>query len=632
MEFPKGHWLLDQKINKLIFLNLGIAIAYIVIVNISLKFISLPGNIASVWLPAAMTLTLVISQGISVFPGIFLGSIFGISTALLELTPPLSIFNFIFLNVICAGLNCLQPFITHYLIQRFAKYQNIFNHVNGVFIFIIAAIFSPAVSATIGIGAHCLTGVINWNNYGISWITWWSASALGHLIFTPFLLLFNSFRKQKFQYRGIEKLFLITIFIFIVWLAFIKNYDLEYIFLPLLIWSVFRLGNLFSSLLVSLVAIVAIVATANGYGNFVKNTPHESLVILQSFIGVFSITSLILSAVVDEKRVAQSSLEKTLNTLELQVRERTAALQQSEAQLDGFFSSASIGMSIVDEQLRYMRINEVLAEINGTSVADHLGKTVQEILPNLYPAIEPFYKQVLLTGKPFLNQEITGEVPSQPGIKLTWLVSFFPIFNMDNIPCRVGVVVIDISDRKKIEIQLQKQARIDGLTQIANRRYFNEIFLIEWQRCIRNQQPLALILCDVDYFKPYNDTYGHPMGDECLIQIAKALSGNIQRSTDLVARYGGEEFVVLLTNTDREGALHIANMIRDQIHKLNIAHKNSLVSNHITASIGVCVSIPTIYHQPDQLLSTADQALYQAKQEGRDRIIIKMMDNESVLI
>ncbi|MFM6025242.1 MAG: GGDEF domain-containing protein, partial [Dolichospermum sp.] len=236
-----------------------------------------------------------------------------------------------------------------------------------------------------------------------------------------------------------------------------------------------------------------------------------------------------------------------------------------------------------------------------------------------------FYHKVLLTGRPLFNQETTGVIPSEPDVQKTWLVSYFPIFDLNNIPYRVGVVVIDISDRKEMELKLEQQARIDGLTQIANRRYFNEIFLNEWQRCLRTQEPLSLILCDVDYFKAYNDTYGHPMGDECLIKIAKTLSASIHRSSDLVARYGGEEFVILLSNTNLEGTLYIANIIRSKIHDSNIPHQGSAINNHVTLSMGISVAIPTLSQDADKLLLMADQALYQAKQEGRDRIMIKIM-------
>ncbi|WP_413172629.1 diguanylate cyclase domain-containing protein [Anabaena azotica] len=624
MKFKKIHLLSDQKINNLIIINLLVAVAYILTVNISIRFISLPGGTSSVWLPSGITLALVILQGIQVLPGIIVGSILGISKNLLDLSPDLSVFNFIFLHIICAAANCLQPLITNYIIQVFAAHKNIFNHVHTVLIFIFAAIFSPIVSATMGITVHFLTGLISWNNYGISWLIWWTASALAHLIFTPFFLLLSSFNPEKFQYRRSEKLLIFTISGFIFWLTFINNYNLEYTFLPILIWSVFRLGNFISSCLVSLVAIIAIVATGNGYGNFVKDTPYQSLVILQSFMGVFSITSLILSAVVDEKRVAQSSLEKTLANLELKVRERTAALRQSEAQLDGFFSSASIGMSIIDRQLKYVRINEILAEINGKTVVEHLGKSIKEILPQMAPKIEPLYKQVFATGIPLLNQEISGEVPSLPGIERTWLISYFPIFDLDNVPLTIGSVVIEISDRKQLEMQLQQQVRLDGLTQIANRRYFDEVLLREWVRCIRTQQPLSLIFCDADYFKAYNDTYGHPIGDSCLIQIAETLSKNVQRTSDLVARYGGEEFAILLSNTTAEGAIHVANSIRKQIHDLNIPHKKSLVSDHVTLSIGIATCIPMSENRPEELVIKADQALYEAKHQGRDRIIFKI--------
>jgi PAS domain S-box-containing protein len=176
-------------------------------------------------------------------------------------------------------------------------------------------------------------------------------------------------------------------------------------------------------------------------------------------------------------------------------------LQQSEAQLDGFFYSASMGMSIFDKQLKFVKINDVLAKINGIPVGNHLGKNLQEIVPDLFPKIEHFYQKFLSTGKPLLNQEIIGQFRGETGIEKTWLASYFPIFDIDNVPYRVGVVMIDISDRKAIELQLQKQARINGLTQIANRRYFNEVFLHEWQHCLRTQEPLSdsILLLTFDF-------------------------------------------------------------------------------------------------------------------------------------
>jgi diguanylate cyclase (GGDEF)-like protein/PAS domain S-box-containing protein len=600
-----------KKINKII-LNLWVAIAYAIAVTISLEFISLPGKVASVWLPSALTFALVFRLGNQVFPGIILGSMIGLIPNILE-WKHLAI-SIVLLNIICSLANCLQPWIATNLIKKIANRKDIFNHVNTVCIFIFAAVIAPTASATMGITTSCVIGTIPWSKYLISWVTWWLASALAHLIFTPPLILWQDLTLPKKQPPYSETILVFLLFIAIIVLTFIYKYPLSYTLLPILIWTVFRCGNFVATLLIAITSVIAIISTVLGYG-------FESLIRLQSFMGVFALTTLILSALIDEKRAAQLSLKQTLANLELQVIERTAALQQSEAQLDGFFSSASIGMGILDQQLKYLRVNEILADIHGASISDHIGKTIAEILPQLAGVIEPLLEKVLITGQPLLNQEITGETPSKPGIQQTWLVSYFPIFDINNHPMRVGVVVVEISDRKQLEIQLQKQARIDGLTQIANRGYFDEVLFNEWQRCIRTKEPITIILCDADYFKAYNDTYGHPMGDICLIKIAEILKINAKRASDLVARYGGEEFVILLPNTTLESALHIANLIRDQIHNIKIPHSQSQISDYVTLSMGIATCIPAQKQEQQELINQADKALYKAKQQGRDRII-----------
>ncbi len=169
--------------------------------------------------------------------------------------------------------------------------------------------------------------------------------------------------------------------------------------------------------------------------------------------------------------------------------------------------------------------------------------------------------------------------------------------------------------------ELQRLASVDGLTQVANRRRFDEYLNTEWRRLAREQRPLSLILCDVDYFKRYNDTYGHLAGDHCLQQIAAILRQDLKRPADLVARYGGEEFALILPNTDAMGAVSVAESVRKAVQGLEIAHANSPVSQYVTLSLGVATLVPTPDTSPEQLITTADQALYQAKAEGRDRAI-----------
>ncbi len=169
--------------------------------------------------------------------------------------------------------------------------------------------------------------------------------------------------------------------------------------------------------------------------------------------------------------------------------------------------------------------------------------------------------------------------------------------------------------------QLQNLAMVDQLTQIANRRCFDEILHQEWHRLVREKRPLSLLLCDIDYFKQYNDTYGHSQGDICLQQVAQALQQGVQRSIDLVARYGGEEFVVILPHTDQEGALQVAKKIQDVLEQFNLPHRRSAVADRVTMSIGICTLIPTVKRFPLDLINAADHALYQAKTLGRNRTV-----------
>lgn len=188
----------------------------------------------------------------------------------------------------------------------------------------------------------------------------------------------------------------------------------------------------------------------------------------------------------------------------------------------------------------------------------------------------------------------------------------------------------EIRERRHAEAKLEKAnkelkrlASRDGLTQIANRRRFDEYLKQEWQRMTREQSPLSLLLSDLDDFKAYNDTYGHQAGDECLQQIAQCMDNALKRPADLVARYGGEEFVIILPNTDADGALHIAKRIQKEISRLKLPHAQSSVSPYITLSIGVSSTTPQQGNSPELLLDTTDKALYEVKALGKNAVIFK---------
>ena len=174
------------------------------------------------------------------------------------------------------------------------------------------------------------------------------------------------------------------------------------------------------------------------------------------------------------------------------------------------------------------------------------------------------------------------------------------------------------SELEKSNVELQKLSNLDGLTGIANRRSFDEFIAKECLRSARENTTLSLIIVDIDYFKPYNDNYGHLAGDGCLREVACALAEVVHRPADLVARYGGEEFGVVLPNTDIAGAEKLAQKLCEKIRSMKITHEFSEVTDHITLSLGITSGVACEASSPSDLILQADEALYSAKDSGRN--------------
>lgn len=168
--------------------------------------------------------------------------------------------------------------------------------------------------------------------------------------------------------------------------------------------------------------------------------------------------------------------------------------------------------------------------------------------------------------------------------------------------------------------EVEKLSFLDGLTGIANRRMIDLTLDKEWERAQRDQTALSLIMLDIDCFKQYNDYYGHLQGDECLKQIAKALSGVSKRAIDLIGRYGGEEFILLLPETNKTQAIQLAEQCLSAVKRENLLHQSSETSDVVTVSAGVSTIIPLENPLSSTLIETADKLLYQAKHKGRNRL------------
>ena len=196
---------------------------------------------------------------------------------------------------------------------------------------------------------------------------------------------------------------------------------------------------------------------------------------------------------------------------------------------------------------------------------------------------------------------------------------------VDFITKPINPVIVRARVRTHLTLKLQgdllrASALLDGLTGVANRRKFDEDLQTDWRQCLRETAPLSLILIDIDYFKLYNDRYGHQAGDNCLKLVARALSETLRRPYDKLARYGGEEFACLLPKTKLAGASAMAERMQARVSELRVEHLGSDVDQVVTISLGVASMVPTPSETPELLLKAADQQLYEAKRTGRARV------------
>lgn len=216
--------------------------------------------------------------------------------------------------------------------------------------------------------------------------------------------------------------------------------------------------------------------------------------------------------------------------------------------------------------------------------------------------------------------------PIEPIILQSKVKVFLELYNQKRLieekSKLLEIKIKELSELKEANFKLENLSTLDGLTGISNRRSFDNYIDMSLKSCIRSNKPLSLIMADIDFFKGYNDTYGHLQGDDCLIKVAKAIASSIKRPLDFVARYGGEEFALILPETDEEGAKVIAETVRKNIEELRIIHEHSAAAPHITLSLGISTIYPKSGNFIGELIDSADKALYKSKSSGRNRVSI----------
>lgn len=296
-----------------------------------------------------------------------------------------------------------------------------------------------------------------------------------------------------------------------------------------------------------------------------------------------------------------------------------------------------MGLVVVDLDGRICLFNRWMADGSGLPAEQVIGKNLFEIFPELSVGrLGSALKACLVSGLPAVLSNSLHPSPfplysdaqqRELGLRRQQSVRIMRAPNQDGTGMQVLIEVADVSSAVRRErllkeqaLELKKLSSFDALTGLANRRSLDDVLGREFRRAARGKLPIAIVMVDIDLFKPFNDTYGHPAGDRCLIDVAHAMQGLVNRPGDLVARYGGEEFIVVLPETDLEGAVAVARELRLGVQALHISHASSRHDGFVTISQGVAACIPTLDGTFESLIAQADVALYAAKRAGRNRV------------
>ena len=315
-------------------------------------------------------------------------------------------------------------------------------------------------------------------------------------------------------------------------------------------------------------------------------------------------------------------------------------LVQDVAFVGQLVESLSVPVFVLDPRSRVMIWNRACEHLTGVPAEEMLGTA--EHWRSFYERQQPTLADLVLQGRaegarPIFPRvapaEAGGAQPAglsveswcdmpRAGRRRYLAADASPIFDGGGRLSAVVETLRDLTDEKMAQVALEQLATRDGLTGLANRRCFDDTLHAEWARALRQQQPLSLLMVDVDNFKAYNDAHGHLGGDECLKRVARAVASEM-RANDLVARYGGEEFAVILPNQSLKGAAIVAERIRSRVEQLQLPCRFA-PGKHVTVSIGAATAIAGPDNTASQLVAIADAALYRAKHLGRNRISLPM--------
>jgi diguanylate cyclase (GGDEF)-like protein/PAS domain S-box-containing protein len=510
-------------------------------------------------------------------------------------------------NFLLSSLNLFEVLLCAFLLRKGSKTPPRFTNRAYLTRFVIFGVVAGPLAT--GLLVAALKALFPRLALGSTALEWIASDCLGIGIATPVCvaILRGDFRHSFHTGRHWIYLPLLAA----VTMAAFSQVSLPLLFViyPLLVLVLLRMGVGWAALATLFVALVGSWCAIHGQGPFVQSrllTPMEPTILLQVFIGSAVFLLYTIAYVLEREQSIVRELEK-ITALHALVSEnsRDAIILADLSGRRSYVSSAGESLGWKPEDL--------LTQSGFAMIHPNDQQRAQAIVSGLNSGAESAMIECRIL---------------KPDGDYIWVEASLRMVHNSATGAPSGIlnVVRDVSERKIAELRLQEAynavealAVTDALTGLANRRRFDQYLGTEWRRSMRDRQPLSLLMLDVDKFKTYNDTYGHQRGDSCLKQIAEACMDVVSRPGDLVARFGGEEFVVVLPNTESEGAVHIAEEICEALRGRKLPHSGNL-PGIITISAGCATLIPRFgKHAPD-LIEMADKALYKAKEEGRNQV------------
>lgn len=652
---------------RLVILSLLTAIYFVAgKFGLSLAFVN--PNATAVWPPTGIALAACLLLGDYAGIGIFLGAfLVNFTTSGLVLS-----------SIAVAMGNMLEGLIGARLVRHFAHGTQAFDKAPDVFKFaLLAGLLSTTVSAIVGVASLVWSGLVSTNDSLRVGLTWWLGDAGGSLIVAPVLILWAT-RQTKIRWqlsRIVENIFLLASLILVALVVFgeqsslaVRNYPLEFIFVPIIIWAAYRFGQRETATVTLVLSAIAIWGTLQGYGPFARQLqPNESLLLLQSFMITMAITGLALAALVSERREVEAELQEinrklklSLGTVEehnrkmMLLNEMRDLLQSCSTFEEAYMIIAQMGEQVLPREIGVLYIinnsqNRVEAEVAWGMALSELdsfapddcwalrrGRThVLNIKQNGLELLCPHLKEDPPLSSLCIPMTAQGEAMGILHLRsnssaLTESTQIRSI--MTESTQRIAIVMADsialTLANLKLRISLREQSIRDPLTSLFNRRYMEATLEREFNRAGRFQSSVGIMMLDLDHFKRFNDTFGHEAGDTLLRELGSFLKQHL-RGSDIACRYGGEEFALILPEVSLENTQARAEQLREGIKQLNV-QQNGKALGPVSLSVGIGM-FPEHGMTSQQVLKAADAALYQAKTMGRDRVVTAPFDEAEKL-